>query len=595
MTPESVSPRLSFVVRSGKFKGQRYPLFTGMVIGRGEQAHLYLPDFKASRKHCRVSVTNEGFSVEDLGSHNGTFLNGERIGRSGIGDGDLIHIGSTRLEVVADAPPEQAILDAHVAGGLVPTIVRRVDMLTPPTLDELPREEYFTPLGIPSPGDVREAGPDLLRRILTKTRNFAIVNEIAKALGAAVHLDTLLEKAMDFILKVVDAERGYLILLDPETGQLVPGVARGEGTEDGSLEISSTIVDWVLRERSAVVSSDASTDQRFAEKQSIVLYNIRSVLCSPMMHGDRVVGLIHLDSLGSGAGFSEEDLELISVIAPVLAVAVENTRLIEAQEATIAELRKAHTALVAAQEQLVAKEKMAIVGRLTTGLAHEIRNLMGPFMLADLLAVEYPDDERIQDYAELMLEAYGRIGSLVEEMRLMSRGEQLSLDPQPHDVAQVIASVIRFVSCDQEVRRHKIVLKDGGLPPFDFDAQRVKQVLINLIRNGVQSMEQPGEILIRTFAEPARPHIACIEVVDRGAGISEEHLERIWEPFFSTKVASGTGLGLDVCRQIVDRHGGRIDCRSVVGSGTTMTVYLPMEIAGGPPLHADTDPTNTAP
>ena len=582
----NASPRLNFVVRSGKFKGQRYPLFAGMVIGRGEQAHLYLPDFKASRRHARVRAVEEGFELEDLQSHNGTFINGDRMTRAPLVDGDIVHIGSTRLEVIADdnlrtrkdsstsAPPSEP------GTGLVPTIVRRVDLLTPPTLDELPAEDYFTALGIPAPGDARDAGPDVVRRVLTKTRNFAIVYEISKALGAAVNVHELLREAVDFILKVIAAERGYIILRDPESGELVPGVSRrriGDRTfEDAPFEVSSTIIDWVIKERSAVVSSDASTDQRFQEKQSIVLYNIRSVLCAPMMHGDNAIGVIQLDSVGSGVGFTEDDLELISVIAPVLGVAVENTRLIEAQERTIAELREAHQKLVAAQEQLVSKEKMANVGRITSGLAHEIRNLMGPFMLADLLQAEYPDDENIRDYATLMLEAYGRIGSLVEEIRMLAKGEQAELVLMEHDIRSTIESVVRFVKCDQEVRSHRMIIAADELPKLVYDENRIKQVLINLIRNAVQSMDKPGDVEVAAARDPVKPDTIRIVVADQGSGISAEVIERIWEPFFSTKAHAGTGLGLDVCRGIVERHGGTITCESVVGQGTQMIVRLPM-------------------
>lgn len=576
-------PRLNFIVRSGKFKGQRYPLFAGMVIGRGEQAHLYLPDFKASRRHARVRTDDDGFELEDLQSHNGTFINGDRITRGLLGDGDIVHIGSTRLEIMAD---ESMGADANPSfstsgTGMMPTIVRRVDLQTPPTLDELPAEDYFNAIGIPALADVRDAGPDFLRNVLTKTRNFAIVYEISKALGSAADVDELLKKAMDFILKVISAERGYIIIVDPDTGEQRPGVSRRRSVlgqnEDAPLEVSQTIIDWVIRERSAVVSSDASTDQRFSEKQSIVLYNIRSVLCAPMMHNNIINGVIQLDSVGSGVGFSEEDLELISVIAPVLAIALENTRLIEKQNRTIAELREAQNKILLTQQQLVEKEKMAIIGRVTSGLTHEIRNLMGPFMLADLLVAEYPNDERIQDYSSLMLEAYTRIGALVEEIRLLAKGEKPELDLKGHDVRGTIEAVVRFVKCDKQVRLHRLVVDvQNGLPRLLYDESRIKQVLINLIRNAVQAMPKPGDVTIRALRDPERVDIVRLEVKDQGVGIDPEQIDRIFEPFFSTKEQDGTGLGLDVCRGIVERHGGQIFCSSSPGEGTTMVVQLPL-------------------
>jgi signal transduction histidine kinase len=575
---QPTTPTVCFVVRTGKLKGKRFRLFPGMIMGRGEEAHLYIPDFKVSREHARVAFDSNGFVLEDLGSHNGTFLNGEQVKITSVSDGDILHLGGTRLEVVFDKQDKMARLGANTPS-VVPTIMSSLDMRTPPTLDAMATEDFFSALGIPSLSEAANLSPDVLRRVLIKTRNFAIVYEITKAVKTAKTLDELLQTAMDFLFKVIQADRGYLILIDADSGELIPAVARHRDAENESapLEISHTIIDWVMRERTAVLSSDAASDQRFEDKGSIVLYNIKSVLCVPMLHGETMIGLIQLDSLGAGDGFSPDDLELLSVIGPVLGIAVENTRLFEAQGTTIAELRAAHEKIVRAQQQLVTKERMAIVGRITTGLTHEIRNLMGPFMLADLLQEEYPDDQRIQDYANLMLEAYGRIGSLVEEIRHLSRGESPHLNVGEHDMTATIKSVVRFVKCDNQVKRHRLIPDCQPVPPFGYDENRIKQVLINLIRNATQSMESPGDIQIRSRIDPDDDTIVLVEVVDQGTGIPEDMLEKIWEPFFSTKEREGTGLGLDVCRGIVHRHSGTIECRSVVGVGTTMSVKLPFK------------------
>ena len=383
---------------------------------------------------------------------------------------------------------------------------------------------------------------------------------------------------MDFILDVISADRGHVIRIDPSNGQIIPGAARQKGGKptDEPMNVSQTIIDWVIRERTAIVSSDAATDQRFEDKKSIVLYNIRSVMCLPLLHGDNVVGVIQLDSIGSGLGFTEDDVELLSVIAPVLAVAIENTLLYEAQERTIDELREAHQQLLAAQEQLVDREKMAIMGRFTSGLAHEIRNLMGPLLLADLLQSEYPEDEHIQEYTNLMLDAYARIGSLLEEIRMLTQGETVELMLAPHDLGQSIESTIRFARFDQEVRSYELVADCQAITPFCYDEFRIKQVLINLIRNAAQAMLEPGEITVNSYIDPADDQWVLINVIDKGVGISEENVKKIWEPFFSTKGSTGTGLGLDISRSIVERHGGQMACESTLGEGTTMTVRLPI-------------------
>jgi len=197
-------------------------------------------------------------------------------------------------------------------------------------------------------------------------------------------------------------------------------------------------------------------------------------------------------------------------------------------------------------------------------------------MLADLLQAEYPEDKRIQDYANLMLEAYGRIGSLVEEIRRLARGEDPQLKMTKNNVQETIQAVIRFARCDQLVRQHRLESNCNDVPDFVYDDGRIKQVLINLIRNGTQAMDSPGDVTIKAFLDPKDPTVACISVTDQGRGIPVNLLERIWEPFFSTKDDNGTGLGLDVCRGIIESHNGSIECESQVGVGTVMTLRLPV-------------------
>ena len=201
---------------------------------------------------------------------------------------------------------------------------------------------------------------------------------------------------------------------------------------------------------------------------------------------------------------------------------------------------------------------------------------MGPFMLADLLLADYPDDEHIQECSSLIIEAYTRIESLVEEIRLLARGEQAEMTLKEHDLTTTVEAVARFMRCDKEVQQHRIVVDIEGVPLITFDENRMKQVLINLVRNATHAMESAGEITVRARRDRSRPGFVRIEVIDQGVGIPAGVRDRIFEPFFSTKSEKGTGLGLDVCKTIVERHSGQISCESAVGEGTSMIVLLPL-------------------
>ena len=411
------------------------------MIGRGEHVEVYLPDFQASRRHAVIRADAAGFQVEDLGSHNGTWVNHVRVGRATLSVGDELQIGATRLEVAAGDTADRALLHSLRDGqiGMVPQIVRPMARRLAPTLADLMSPQYLDGLTSDqaAPGD--NAPDEGLHRLATQTRSFAIVLEIARTLGEAPGLDELLTRVLDQIMEaVVVADRGFVILIDPATGELVPGAVRlrgssetGETPADGfeltrGLDVSRSIVNWVAEHQSGLVLGHASSDARFSDTSSVEVFGLHSVVCVPMLRGAETVGVIQLDNRFGRPQFGEGDLELVSALAPILAVAVENARLLESRAQTIEELRASHAMLVATQAELVDREKLAVVGRFTSGLAHEIRNLLGPFVLADLLQEEYPHDARIQEYTAVMLDAYKRVGALVAEIGLLAKGERRS-------------------------------------------------------------------------------------------------------------------------------------------------------------------------
>ena len=146
-----------------------------------------------------------------------------------------------------------------------------------------------------------------------------------------------------------------------------------------------------------------------------------------------------------------------------------------------------------------------------------------------------------------------------------------------NDIEKTIQSVLRFARCDQQVQQHRLIPECQPVSPFVYDDGRIKQVLINLIRNATQAMEVPGDIHIRSLMDPDNPQMVCVVVADQGVGIPADIQDKIWEPFFSTKDEGGTGLGLDVCKGIIQSHEGTIFCESQPGVGTTMTVRLPLK------------------
>lgn len=445
-----------------------------------------------------------------------------------------------------------------------PKLVKPVEL--PPSFEALLAEKLF------------EAGPEKLDQIVRQTRNFAILHEASKRMQREHDPKEMLARVLDLILEVTSATRGYVALLD-ETGELRVGVTRSRGpqpsTPQHGITISQTVSEHVLQGRCAVICSDAAEDERFQDAASLFLSDIRSLMAVPILVSDRVRGLIEVESSHMQARFTENDLDLLSVIASTVGVSLDNLELAEKREHTIRELEQAQARLLETQDRLVKSEQMAAIGRLATGIAHEVKNHLGPFMLADMIAKKYRDDQQIQDAAEMMVEAQQHILDLVNEIRNFVSGSDTEYRLEPQDLCEVVERVIRFMHCDKVVKKADVsVVLDDDRPLVALDSKGFRQVLINLIRNAADALpDKGGKITIRVKRHGER---AFLDVADNGRGIPENVQAHIFEPFFSTKGDKGLGLGLDISKKIIEAHGGQLDFRSAPDKGTTFRIALPV-------------------
>ncbi len=568
--------RVALRVLSGDLQGQVFRIDHELIVGRSTTCAVFVPDRRISREHSRFVLEGDDLYVEDLQSHNGTFVNGQRIERIQLFHGDLVRLGTSQFAVEAyrryDSASMRVIQDEMP---LHPRLVRPVQPIST-RLDSLNAAALFDAIGA-SETD-RFPSAEKLEKLRQQTRNFAILHEISKALQPIAELGDMMPGLMDLVLQVVNGDRGAVVLLD-EDGDLVPRTVRyrdgtGPTSPEAELTLSKTVADWVLKERCGVITADASSDERFSAAESVVLNNLRSLLVVPVQVGERLLGLIQVEHNRTLEGFDENDLHLMMVIASMLGIAIENIDMTHARERAIVQLQAAQEQLLATQERLVVSERMGMLGRLASGIAHEVKNHLSPFMLADMIARKYQEDQEIQEAAELMLEAQQRILSLVDEIRSFAAGGLTSVNIAPHDLASVIEGVLRFLRCDRAVKLADIRFEPAERPIVFMDAHRIRQVLINLIRNAVDAVQPTGgkiDIQLSTTADHA-----VVQVNDNGRGIPADLASRVFEPFFSTKGDKGLGLGLDISRQIMLAHSGTLTFESTEGEGTTFRMSLPL-------------------
>jgi len=270
---------------------------------------------------------------------------------------------------------------------------------------------------------------------------------------------------------------------------------------------------------------------------------------------------------------SRQNLELRELNLNLEAKVRERTRELED---SVARYREANTRLQQTQEQLIQSQKMASLGLLAAGVAHELNNpLSAVLAYTQLLLQELPSG--LPAHADLheIEEAAFRCKKIVEDLRLFSR-QSRSGESQPLDLNEVIESALRLVAHPftlQQIQIERDLEKE--LPKMGGNRNRLQSVFLNLFTNAQAAMPEGGTLLLKTRTRRKEGQLEAV-VADTGIGISAEHLSRIFDPFFTTKPEGhGTGLGLSVTYGIVEEHGGTITVESAVGRGARFTVRFP--------------------
>jgi len=219
-----------------------------------------------------------------------------------------------------------------------------------------------------------------------------------------------------------------------------------------------------------------------------------------------------------------------------------------------------------AQETIIDQEKRAVVGRFAAEMAHEINNHLQIIMGVNEEASFGSPEERkriIQDQAQMLV-------WIASDIRDFAQGAAMPFSPQPMDPAAPVEEVLRACSCHPSFRNIELKLEKGPLTTFVLDPRQMKHLLFNLLKNAARATEGKGTITVRLAVDSD----LVVRVVDHGSGIPDAIREKVWEPFFTTATQNGAGLGLSICRHVVEMHGGDISCEDTPGGGTTFVVRL---------------------
>jgi len=290
------------------------------TLGRHPSNSVQLLDRIVSKNHCHIDEDSGGYILKDLGSLNGTFVNGQRIYDTHfLHPGDEVTLGSTRVLFSAEQPAS-----SNPTGGTDPLQQSQPGRVTmsPGVVESHVRaklaqeaEEKFLPEHLFH--DVAGLRVDYER--------LRVSFELTRAIAGELDVDRLLEKILATAFELLGADRGVVLLLD-DGGDLQPRCVRTKKGDPGEeVALSSTIIAQVLRERSAVLSSDARVDARFKGAQSIIMQGIRSSMAVPLIHTNELLGVMVLDSQVAANAFRHKDLQLTQALANQAAVAIQNS------------------------------------------------------------------------------------------------------------------------------------------------------------------------------------------------------------------------------------------------------------------------------
>jgi adenylate cyclase len=282
----------------------RVPVRDGLTLGRSSDNDVVLRDFSVSRHHARVEGAEGAFRIIDLGSTNGVKINESFVESGDLSAGDLLGIGSFELTVESS--------DTEALGLSSATYLR-------------PLSEFNQDYGL-------EGQPqEISKEIGARERVFEILAQVAKVLIQVEELEPVLEKVMDLVFDHLLVDRGFIVLFDAD-GNPQLELNRARDTEDGGgaeVPISRTILDMVSQQQVAILTHDAQADQRFEAGRSVRIHQIRSAMCAPLWHRERVIGVIYVDSPLHVGSFSAVDLDLLTALSNYAAVAIERARLNE--------------------------------------------------------------------------------------------------------------------------------------------------------------------------------------------------------------------------------------------------------------------------
>ena len=416
-----------------------------------------------------------------------------------------------------------------------------------------------------------------------KISQLTAIQDTGKAILSVLDLGQLLTIIMNLLSSTCRINRAIIMLVNEDTEELE--YIHGIGFSDGIPEevrnysiplhrVSNILVRVTNTGRPEYVPEVKSSVLR---KENIVLSRVRSgsIYVVPLITRSRVIGIIATDAVEEG-GVPKETREALDIFGPQIAIAIENAKLYSTLQEQMKELKRSHALLSRA-------ERFSFLGNLAARLAHEIKNPMTAIAtFIQMLPRKFDDEGFRKEFYEIAMEETARVNNLIAELLDLVKTRDSVFEY--NDLHDLIEKMVLLISPQSNAKKVDISRQfDPEVTLVRMDSEKMKEVVLNLLSNAVEFTPEGGRVDISTQCVVEKEGMLSIkiEIRDNGVGIPASMIDKVFDPYFTTKhksnIHNGTGLGLFIAYQNMQDHGGSIEVKSETNIGTVFTLSLPAD------------------
>ncbi len=390
-----------------------------------------------------------------------------------------------------------------------------------------------------------------------------IFKELEDSLNLIEDFDQIARNFLGKIKESLAVENLTLMIYDSDLGEFRISASMGSPPTVRNVHFSSVdpLVKWLKVNKTQLSLKDQpGVLDYLTPREKEILVSLGTELCYPIISMNRLIGILFVGTKSDGESFSKQELSFIALLTPQTGIALENALLYREQRERFRRMLRA--------------DKLATIGELAAGAAHEIRNPLTAIKSSLQYLESKSQEETARKLLGTALEETGRIEEILSGLLSFSRPSDIK--KERHDLLESLDESLDLIAFQARKQKVRVVREFPQFPLYiNGDKSQLKQLFLNLLLNSLQAMSQGGELKLEV--SPADGTNVLVTVTDTGEGIPEENLDRVFDPFFTTK-KGGTGLGLSICYGIVRSHDGNIQVRSQPGRGTTVLTKLPLKV-----------------